>query len=249
MKVLFLGNDYHPLSVACLGALLRQQRWTITAGIHDPRGGSSVDAVRTLLRTKGPRAVALRSSDVLMSVSRLRLRRAGMKLPGLRSMREAAIAYGCDTIEVERINSGRSLERIRALQPDLIAVANFSQILRHPILAIPRKGCINVHPSLLPAYRGPTPCYWVLANRESTTGVTVHYVDTGIDSGDIIAQRRIPIRPSDTERSLRSTTASVGAELIVEAVQQIARGAVNSRAQDEALASYYSFPPRGVSVL
>src|SRR5713226_7770003 len=94
------------------------------------------------------------------------------------------------------------MQHVQLLGVDLIVVAGFARILKRALVDVPRLGCINVHPSLLPHYRGPEPFYWVLANLEKTTGVTIHHVDEGIDTGDIILQRELEIRPNETETML-----------------------------------------------
>ena len=110
-------------------------------------------------------------------------------------------------------------------------------------------GIVNVHPSLLPRYRGPNPLYWVLDRGERETGVTVHYVDEGIDTGDIILQETLAIGPGDTEITLQRRSATLGAELLVRAVTLIAGGGAPRRAQRHAAATYYPSPPRGASRL
>ena len=244
MKILFLGTNYNPISIACLRALLNDGRHSIAVGIVDPKGKDISRTARDLLRRRGVATVLLKGANVLVASARLRLRRMGVRLRGSRSLEELSLAHRAEYFWCEAINAPTSLQRIRALGPDLIAVAHFGQILRTPLLAIPPRGCINVHPSLLPRYRGPEPFYWVLKYRERETGVTVHHIDAGIDSGDIVLQRAIPIRPGETERSLRDRSAAVGAGALLEAVRLIDAGTAPRRQQDEREASYYSLPPR-----
>src|SRR5207302_961380 len=131
----------------------------------------------------------------------------------------------------------------------LIVVANYSHILKHALISIPRLGCINVHASLLPAYRGPSPLYWVLANREKVTGVTIHYIDERIDSGDIILQRQLVIRPGETEFTLCERSARVAADLLGEAIPLLLSEKASRIPQDHSAATYYSFPPKAASFL
>ena len=244
MKILFLGNNYNPISIACLRAVFDDGRHTVAVGIFDPKGRGTRRTVRDLLRKRGLGTVLLKGGELLAASVWLRLRRLGAPLAGFRSLEELSLAHRAEHFRCEAINAPVSLKRIRAIAPDLIVVANFSRILRPPLLDIPPHGCINVHPSLLPKYRGPEPFYWVLKYRERETGVTVHYVDAGIDSGDIILQRAIPIGPGETERSLRDRSAEVGAGAVLEAVRLIDAGMAPRRQQDVREASYYGFPPR-----
>jgi methionyl-tRNA formyltransferase len=128
---------------------------------------------------------------------------------------------------------------------DLIVVASFSRILRAPLIGLPRLGAINVHPSLLPRLRGPTPLYWALANGERVTGVNIHHLDAGIDTGDVIAQRELAIRPGETLRSLHARAVALAAALLRETLPRLADRTAPRIPQDESLASYYSFPPPG----
>jgi methionyl-tRNA formyltransferase len=141
------------------------------------------------------------------------------------------------------------LDEIARFDPQLIVVANFSQILRRPLLDLPPLGVINLHPSLLPKYRGPMPYYWVLQNREPTSGVTVHFVDENVDTGDIVAQVAYAVHSDDTEISLRRRSARMAAPLLVAATRDVLRGTARRVPQDAENATYYGFPPRGASLL
>ena len=99
------------------------------------------------------------------------------------------------------------------MQPDLIAVAAFGQILPQSILELPRFGCLNVHTSLLPKYRGAAPIQWAILNDETETGVTIMKMDAGLDTGDILTQRATPIRADDNAETLHDRLAQIGAEL------------------------------------
>ena len=168
----------------------------------------------------------------------------GVPLSGFASLPEITRACGLTVIQCANPNSAEFVQQVRLLGVQLIVVANFSRILQRALLETPDLGCINVHPSLLPRYRGPEPFYWVLANREKTTGVTLHYMDEAIDSGDIILQRELEIRPKETETTLLHRSAAVAAELLHEAIPLLqARRAPRIR-QDQTVATYYSFPSK-----
>lgn len=136
---------------------------------------------------------------------------------------------------------------IKGLLPDLMVVSTFNQILPQEIICIPRLGVINLHPSLLPKYRGPTPTAWVLMNGEKETGVTAHFIeDERIDRGRIITQRRLKIIPSDTDGTLRCKLALQSEEVLAEAIQLVmCRDREMFPEQDESELSYY--PKRTVA--
>lgn len=146
-----------------------------------------------------------------------------------------------------RINSVSMIEKIHSISPDLIVVAGFRKILSPEIIQIPRLGCVNVHASLLPKYRGPNPCYWVLKKGEKETGVSLHFIDEGIDTGDIIGQETIPIDPGDNSKSLRIKTAQSGARLLKWMFTVLEAGGTLPRcAQDDSQSTYYSVDGKSV---
>lgn len=149
-------------------------------------------------------------------------------------VKEFAEAMGVPVMTPERIGAPEAVEEVRALSPEIIVVAAYGQYIKPAILEIPARGAINIHPSLLPKYRGASPIQWALANGEMETGVTILYVSKEMDAGDIILQRSMPIDPEDTSESLTPRLAQLGAELLVEALDAIRRGAAEGRPQDGA---------------
>lgn len=133
------------------------------------------------------------------------------------------------------------------LQPELIAVAAYGKILPKKILELPSLGCINVHSSLLPRYRGAAPINWAILNGDRETGVTIMYMAEGLDTGDIISQRATPIDPNETVESLHDRLAEIGAELLVETVTAIGDGTATRTPQDDSLSSYASMLSRELS--
>lgn len=131
----------------------------------------------------------------------------------------------------ENVNDPSSLEQLRALKPDLTVVVAYGQKLGRDLLTIAPMGCINVHPSLLPKYRGAAPIPWAIANGDQVTGVTIMYVNEVMDSGDIILQKEVPIASDDTGGSLGERLAAIGADLLLEALDAIARGVVRRKVQ------------------
>lgn len=148
-----------------------------------------------------------------------------------------AEARGIPVFTPERIGAPTAVTEVAGLHPDLITVVAYGQYIKPEILAIPPLGAINVHPSLLPKYRGASPIQWALANGESTTGVTILYVSKAMDAGDIILQQSVPIDPDDTAGSLSPRLAELGGELLVTAIEQIANGTATRTPQDETQAT------------
>jgi methionyl-tRNA formyltransferase len=136
------------------------------------------------------------------------------------------------------VNEAASLEMIRAWRPDLLVVVAYGQILKPALLAIPPLGSINVHGSLLPAYRGAAPIQWAIARGERVTGVTTMYLNERMDAGDIILARPVPIDEEDTGGTLHDKLATVGAEALRETLRLVRRGRALRTPQDEAAATF-----------
>ena len=126
------------------------------------------------------------------------------------------------------------LERLQSWQPDLIIVAAYGRILPNAILTLPPYGCINVHASLLPKYRGAGPIQWAIANGETETGVTIMQISEQMDAGDILLKKVMPITPTDTGGSLHDKLARLGAEALREALRLLKEGQLTARPQNEA---------------
>ena len=139
----------------------------------------------------------------------------GMKLQPT-PVKCCAQAHGLAVFQPTKLRDGTALETIVQLAPDLIVVAAYGRILPQEILSYPRLGCINVHSSLLPKYRGAAPIHWAILNGEQETGVTIMHMALALDAGDIIAQRATPIDPDETVETLHDRLARLGAELLVE---------------------------------
>lgn len=119
------------------------------------------------------------------------------------------------------VNSDEVLEQVKTVSPDLCVIAHFEKIIKPPLLEIPRLGFINLHPSLLPDYRGLAPQHWPIINGESKTGVTVHYVDSGIDTGDIILQEHIEISQDMYVSDLQERWIGIYSHIVIDAIQRI----------------------------
>jgi methionyl-tRNA formyltransferase len=143
-----------------------------------------------------------------------------------------AEARGVPVYQPAKVRAPEVVERIRLLAPEGIVVVAYGQIIPRSILAIPPKGIINVHGSLLPAYRGAAPIQWAIVRGETETGVTTMLMDEGMDTGPILLQRKTPIRPEDTGQSLEVRLAILGAELLMETVAAWEAGALKPIPQD-----------------
>ena len=135
-------------------------------------------------------------------------------------------------------NAKATRKYLASLDADVFVVAAYGLLLPKAVLDMPRRGCINIHASLLPKYRGASPINAVLANGEATTGITIMYMDVGVDTGDMILQRELTIEPDERFQSLHNRMAMLGAECILEALDQIEKGVNQRIPQDEAAASY-----------
>ena len=149
-----------------------------------------------------------------------------------------------DIIELkENINSKNILELINSYQPDLLISIAGNQIFKKDLIDIPSKGCLNLHTALLPKYRGLMPTFWVLKNNEVYTGVSVFFVDEGIDSGPILVQKKIKI-DNMSQNELIKTSKSIGIDAIIESIKMIIEDDINLIDNNEDEMTYYSFPTR-----
>lgn len=139
-------------------------------------------------------------------------------------VKELALSRGIEVQTPVRVRRPEELAKIRALAPDLILVAAFGQILPKELLELPRFGCLNVHASLLPAYRGAAPIQHAILDGCEKTGVSIMQMDEGLDTGDILAVREIPIEPDETGGSLFDKLAALGAELLLETLPKVGTG-------------------------
>ncbi len=145
---------------------------------------------------------------------------------------------GIPVYQPEKVRCEEAYETFRSFDADIFVVAAYGKILPKEILEIPEKGCINVHTSLLPKYRGSAPIQWAIIEGEQETGVTVMQMDEGMDTGDILFTKVVPVAADETGGSLFDKLASAGAELIVSALDEIEAGNVHPVKQDESKASY-----------
>ena len=152
-------------------------------------------------------------------------------------VKECAQSHGIPVYQPEKLRDGTALATLRELDPELIVVAAYGRILPNDILALPPKGCINVHSSLLPKYRGAAPINWAILKGETETGVTIMHMASELDAGDIILQRATPISPEETAEMLYGRLAELGGKMILEAAAQIEAGTATRTPQDHTKAT------------
>jgi methionyl-tRNA formyltransferase len=156
-------------------------------------------------------------------------------------VKHSALRLSIPITQPDRIKKNEDFQaRLKAIHPDAIIVVGYGRIIPDWMLHLPPYGNINVHASLLPKYRGAAPIQWAIANGESVTGVTTMKIDQGLDTGDILLKREIPIEPDDTAVTLAPRLAELGADLLVETLEEWKRGIIEPVPQDESLATHAS---------
>ena len=153
-------------------------------------------------------------------------------------VKQYAVSAGLNVVQPETFQDQAEIEKLRALSPDLIIVAAYGRILPDSVLQIPEYKSINIHPSLLPKYRGPSPVAAAILNGDAVTGVTIMLVEKKVDSGPILNRKEMAVTDEDTTGTLTGKLAGLGAEMLVETIPGWVAGSVRPLAQDESLASY-----------
>ena len=153
-------------------------------------------------------------------------------------VKKAALELGVEVYQPKSVNTPEAYTKLVEWKPDLIAVVAFGQILKPNVLELPPLGCINVHASLLPKYRGAAPIQWAIINGETKTGVTTMFMEQGLDTGDIILQEELEILPEETSGELHDRLAVMGSHLLLRTLQLLAEGAALRRPQEDSEASY-----------
>ncbi len=148
-------------------------------------------------------------------------------------VKEEALRLGIEVFQPDKIKKEENIEILKKYPADVFVVAAFGQILSKEILEMPRFGCINIHASLLPMYRGAAPIQWAILNDEKKSGVTIMQMDEGLDTGDMLLKGEIPIEETDTADSLHDKLSALGADLIVEALSLLEKGELKALPQPE----------------
>src|SRR5271156_5802578 len=152
-------------------------------------------------------------------------------------IKEAAFKLHLKIYQPEKIGTSASIAQLKYLKPDLIVVAAYGQILPKDVLSLPPKGCLNLHASLLPKYRGASPIHAAIAAGEKQAGMTLMWMDEGLDTGDILSQETVTLRRHETTETLHDRLAKLGAEALMKALPLIADRKAPRRKQDHALAT------------
>jgi methionyl-tRNA formyltransferase len=184
------------------------------------------------------RAIHDSPHDVIGVVTQPDRGRGRGRKPGMSPVKELARELRLPVMQPGTTKDGVFISEVKRMSPDLIVVAAYGRMLTREILDIPPLGCINVHASLLPHYRGAAPIQWAIVNGEEKTGVTIIKMDEGMDTGDILLTQEVAIRDDDTAQSLHETLCRVGAKLVIEAMDQLEKGTIRPVPQDHQKATY-----------
>lgn len=153
-------------------------------------------------------------------------------------VKELALSYQVPIYQPVKVRAAEFVEILREIAPDVMVVVAFGQILSKEILEIPFYGCLNVHASLLPKYRGAAPIQWAVINGEQETGVTIMRMDTGVDTGDMIKKTVVPIEKKETGASLFEKLSRLGGPLLLDVLEELENGTAVFEKQEDALASH-----------
>jgi methionyl-tRNA formyltransferase len=152
-------------------------------------------------------------------------------------IKQLAVQHNVPILQPLKMKDPAFLEALSAWKPDLIAVAAFGRILPKTILDLPPRGCVNVHASLLPKYRGAGPIQWAIINGEHETGITTMLMDEGMDTGGMLLQEKMPIAPDDTAGTLSAKLAEAGGKLLIETLARLEKDSLVPQPQDHARAT------------
>lgn len=158
--------------------------------------------------------------------------------PQYSPVKECALAHGIPVLQPQRIKRPEAVAELKTFEADVFVVVAFGQILSQEILDMPAHGCLNIHASLLPRYRGASPIQHVILNGEERTGITIQQMDAGVDTGDILYQLELPIHREDTSETLFEKLAPLGGQAIVETLRLLEEGKLQPRKQEDGESSY-----------
>ena len=153
-------------------------------------------------------------------------------------VKQKALEYNLPVLQPEKIKTEEFTAELERLQPDLIVVVAFGQILSQRILDIPPLGCVNVHASLLPRYRGAAPIHWSIINGEKETGVTTMLMDAGLDTGDMLLKDKVTITEEMTTEELHDQLMAMGGKLLAETIDGLVNGTITPEKQDDSISNY-----------
>lgn len=176
--------------------------------------------------------------EILLAVTQPDRARGRSGQPQFPPVKERALAHRIPVFQPVRIKSPEAVEELKKYPAELFVVAAFGQILSQEILDLPQYGCVNVHASLLPRYRGASPIQHAILDGEEKTGVTIMQMNAGLDTGDILYQKELPIEWTDTAQTLQDKLMALGGEAVVEALPLLEAGSLVPRPQSDAESCY-----------
>lgn len=182
--------------------------------------------------------ILLKHHDVVAVVTQPDKPKGRGKKMAFSAVKERALQAGIEVLQPAKVREGEFIEKLKTYNADLIAVTAFGQILPEEILNMPKYGCINVHGSLLPKYRGAAPLQWSVINGEKETGVTTMYMAKGMDTGDMLLKQSIAISPQDTYGSIHDKLSVIGANILLETIEGLQNGTLQRIPQKEQEATY-----------
>ena len=158
-----------------------------------------------------------------------------------------ALKHGLTVYQPTSLRNGKGTEILEGIKPDLVVVVAYGKILPHDFLVYPKYGCINIHASILPKYRGASPIHYAVLNGDEETGVTAQQMNDGVDTGDILHIKKCPIGINDTTERMYEILAPLGAETLMETIDMLEKGELNPVVQDESLATHVGLLTRDMS--
>lgn len=176
--------------------------------------------------------------DVVTVVTQPDKRKGRGKKMMFSPVKEVAIAHDIEVLQPQKVREPEFIEKLKTYEADVIAVVAFGQILPEEILNMPQYGCINVHGSLLPKYRGAAPMQWAVINGEKETGITTMYMAKGLDSGDMLLKEEVPILPDDTYGTIHDKMMKVGADLLIKTIEGLKNNSIQPEEQDDEQSTY-----------
>ncbi len=246
IRVAFLTNLTSPVSLPVLSRLSSSPKFELVHTYFYDTLAESRGSLRDVVRQFGWRTVIGKAWHMLSSRARLASARlVGGRWFRARSAYELVRLHGLPHTVVADINHASVQSQLQSLRVEFLVVCVCKNILRSPLLSLPGFRAVNVHPSLLPKYRGPAPTFWMRYHGETRTGVTLHLITPGIDDGDILAQREmaLPSESSDLpDPAIELKLFELAAELLEESLCRLSEGSLQPRPQDAAQASYFSYP-------
>ena len=160
-----------------------------------------------------------------------------------------ALKHNLKIFQPTSLKNGKGVEILEEIKPDLVVVVAYGKLLPHDFLVYPKYGCINIHASILPKYRGASPIHFAVLNGDEETGVTAMQMDDGLDTGDILHVRKCPIGINDTTEKMYEIMAPLGAETLMETIEMLEKGQLNPIKQDDALSSKVGLLTRDMSAI